>query len=429
MLAAAIGLSFRHERAKGAQVRTVFAGGRVFDGTGAAVAEADVAVVDGRIVEVGVGLDGDEQIDVGGSTLLPGLFDTHVHVMFGHVDFWRLMQEPFSYRFYDAIRNLDATLRVGITTVRDAGGADLGVKQALEEGIVRGPRVQISITMLSQTGGHGDGWLPSGAQADVFPAYPGVPDSIVDGPDEIRRRVRELVRAGAEVIKIATSGGVLSPRDKPQQPGFDVEEIEAIVAEARAAGLWVMSHAQSTVGIKHAVRAGVRSIEHGIYLDDEAIQLMLEHGAYLVPTLVAPLGVIRAADSGAPIPEVAVAKAREVVEAHRDSFRRAAEAGVKVAMGTDAGVVPHGTNLEELELMADAGMRPEDVLVATTRTAAELMGLSRDLGTIEPGKRADLVVVAGDPFDFRELAGRIERVYQDGRLVAEAAREPAVAAA
>jgi imidazolonepropionase-like amidohydrolase len=410
-------------------VRTVFAGGRVFDGTGAAIAEADVAVVDGRIAEVGLGLDGDEQVDVGGSTLLPGLFDTHVHVMFGGpIDVWKLMQEPFSYRFYDAIRNLDATLRVGITTVRDAGGADLGVKQALEEGIVRGPRVQISITMLSQTGGHGDGWLPSGAYSQLFAEYPGSPGSIVDGPDECRRKVRELVRAGAEVIKIATSGGVLSPRDSPQQPGFDLEEIEAIVAEARAAGLWVMSHAQSTVGIKSAVRAGVRSIEHGIYLDDEAIALMLEHGAYLVPTLVAPLGVIRAAEAGAGIPEVAVIKARDVIEAHRDSFRRAVEAGVKVAMGTDSGVTPHGENLDELQLMAEGGMSPEDVLVATTRTAAELMGLSRELGTIEPGKRADLVVVSGDPFDFHDLAGRIERVYQDGRLVAGAAPEPVAAA-
>jgi imidazolonepropionase-like amidohydrolase len=409
-------------------VRTVFAGGRVFDGTGAPVAEADVAVVDGQIEEVGVGLDGDEQIDVGGSTLLPGLFDTHVHVMFGHIDIWRLMQEPFSYRFYDSIRNLDATLRVGITTVRDAGGADLGVKQAVEEGIVRGPRVQISIGMLSQTGGHGDGWLPSGDEVHLFADYPGSPNCIVDGPDECRRKVRELVRAGAEVIKIATSGGVLSPRDKPQQPGFDVEEIEAIVAEARAAGLSVMSHAQSTVGIKNAVRAGVRSIEHGIYLDDAAIQLMLDNGAYLVPTLVAPLGVIKAAEAGAGIPEVAVIKAREVVEAHRDSVRRAAEAGVKIAMGTDAGVVPHGTNLDELQLMADVGMSPEDVLVATTRTAAELMGMSGELGTIEPGKRADLVVVSGDPFDFRDLATRIERVYQDGRLVVGAAPEREAAA-
>ena len=404
-------------------MRTVFAGGRVFDGTGAAVADADVAVVDGQIAEVGVGLDGDEQIDVGGSTLLPGLIDTHVHVMIGHVDIWRHLQTPFSYRFYDAVRNLDATIGIGITTVRDAGGADLGVKQAVEDGIVRGPRLEISLTMLSQTGGHGDGWMPSGGTGELFPEYPGMPSSIVDGVDEARRKVRELIRDGADVIKIATSGGVLSPRDSPDQPGFSLEEIETIVSEARAVGLWVMSHAQSTVGIKNAVRAGVRSIEHGIYLDDEAIELMLEHGAYLVPTLVAPHGVRRAAEAGAPIPANVIVKAAEVVEAHQDSFRRAVAAGVKVAMGTDAGVVPHGTNLEELQLMADGGMSPEDVLVSTTRTAAELMGLGRSLGTIEPGKRADLVVVSGDPFDFGDLASRIERVYQDGRLVAGGASE------
>jgi imidazolonepropionase-like amidohydrolase len=401
--------------------RTVFAGGRVFDGTGAPVAEADVAVADGRIVDVGRGLDGDESVDVSGRTLLPGLFDCHVHVMLGHVDVWRLLQTPFSFRFYDAVRNLEATLRAGITTVRDAGGADLGVKQALEEGIVRGPRVQISIAMLSQTGGHGDGWLPSGTRTQLFPEYPGFPRAIVDGPDQARQRVRELVRAGAEVIKVATSGGVLSPRDRPDQPGFDRDEIEAIVAEATAAGLWVMSHAQSIQGIKNAVRAGVRSIEHGIYLDDEAIALMLERGAYLVPTLVAPTGVIRAAEAGAGLPEVAVAKAREVIDAHRDSFRRAVEAGVRVAMGTDSGVTPHGENLAELRLMAEGGMAPADVLVASTRTAAELMGLERELGTIEPGKRADLVAVSGDPLDFRDLRERVERVYQDGRRVSGAA--------
>jgi imidazolonepropionase-like amidohydrolase len=404
-------------------VRTVFSGGRVFDGTGAPIAGADVAVEDGLIAEVGVGLDGDEQVDVSGSTLLPGLFDTHVHVMFGHVDLWRHLQTPFSYRFYDAIKNLDATIRVGITTVRDAGGADLGVKQAVEEGIVRGPRLQISLTMLSQTGGHGDGWMPSGGTGELFPDYPGMPSQIVDGVEAARRKVRELVRNGADVIKIATSGGVLSPRDSPDQQGFAFDEIVMMVEEARAAGLWVMSHAQAAIGIKNAVRAGVRSIEHGIYIDDEAIELMLEHGSYLVPTLVAPLGVIRAAEDGVPIPDNVLVKATEIVETHRDSIRRAAAAGVKIAMGTDAGVVPHGTNLEELQLMADVGMSPEDVLVATTKTAAELMGLDRELGTLEVGKRADLVVVSGDPFEFRDLSSRIERVYQDGRLVVAAEPE------
>jgi imidazolonepropionase-like amidohydrolase len=399
-------------------MRTVFAGGLVFDGTGAMPVEADVAVEGEWIVEVGRGLDGDEAVDVSGMTVLPGLFDTHVHLMFGHVDVWRHLQTPFSYRFYDAIRNMEATLGAGITTVRDAGGADLGVKQAVEDGIVRGPRLQISLTMLSQTGGHGDGWLPSGGASQIFPDYPGMPSQIVDGVDEARRKIRELVRNGADVIKIATSGGVMSPRDSPDQPGFSLEEIEVMVAEARAAGLSVMSHAQAAVGIKNAVRAGVRSIEHGIYLDDEAIELMLEHGAYLVPTLVAPTGVTRAAEAGVPIPANVIVKAAEVVETHRDSFRRAVEAGVKIAMGTDSGVTPHGENLLELELMAQGGMAPADVLVATTRTAAELMGLERELGTIEVGKRADLVAVSGDPFEFGDLRERIEGVYRDGRIVA-----------
>jgi imidazolonepropionase-like amidohydrolase len=398
-------------------MRTVFTGAQVFDGTGAALAEADVTVENDRFVEIGPGLDGDEQVDFSGRTLLPGLFDCHVHVMLSHLDIWRLLQTPFSYRFYEAIQNLETTLRLGITTVRDAGGADLGVKRAIEDGLVRGPRIQISIAMLSQTGGHGDGWMPSGTHVQLFPEYPGCPRAIADGPTEVRRAVREMIRSGAEVIKVATTGGLMSPTDRPAHRGFDPEELELIVDEARSAGLEVMAHAQGNQGIKNAVRAGIRSIDHGIYLDDEAIQLMLDHGSYLVATLIAPTGVIRAAEAGLAVPDVAVVKAREVIDAHRESFRRAVEAGVNVAMGTDCPVSPHGDNLRELELMAEYGMKPEDVLVATTKGAAELMHLEQELGTIEPGKRADLVVVEGDPFDFSNLADRIEAVYQDGALV------------
>ncbi|MDQ4082153.1 MAG: amidohydrolase family protein [Actinomycetota bacterium] len=409
-------------------MRTVFAGGRVFDGTGAPLADADVAVEAGRIVDVGPGLDGDDVVDVSGRSLLPGLFDTHVHVMLSHVNLWRLLQTPFSQRFFEAARNLEATVQIGVTTVRDAGGADLGVKRAVEEGLVRGPRVQISIRMISQTGGHGDAWMPSGARLELFPRYPGCPDAIVDGPHEMRRKVRELVRDGAEVIKVATSGGVLSPADKPQNPSFDMEELEVLVAEARAAGLSVMAHAQATEGIKNAVRAGIRSIEHGIYLDDEAIELMLDRGTYLVPTLMAPIGVLEAAEAGAMVTDAALAKAREVVDVHRESVRRAVAAGVRVAMGTDSGVTPHGDNLRELELMEQCGMGAEDVLVATTSVAAELMGLERELGTLEPGKRADVVVVDGDPFDFATLRQRVVAVYQDGVRVAGAEEvEPALA--
>lgn len=393
--------------------RTVFSGGRLVDGTGADPADADVVVEDGRIVEIGPGLDADERVDVGGKTLLPGLFDCHTHVTFSHIDTMRRLQTPFSYRFYEALHNLEATLRIGITTIRDAGGADLGIKQAVEDGLITGPRMQVSLGMISQTGGHGDGWMPSGINLRLE-SYPGVPSTLVDGADEMRVKVRELVRMGADVIKVAVSGGVLSPRDKPTHAHFRLEELKVLVEEASAAGIWVMAHAQATAGIKNAIRAGIRSIEHGIYLDDEAIEMMLARGTWLVPTLVAPRGVIDAADAGAAIPEASVAKAHEVAEIHRASFARAVEAGVKVAMGTDSGVTPHGRNLRELALMVEGGMTPMQAIVATTRSAAELMGLEADLGTLEAGKRADLVVVDGDPLEVATLADRIEAVYQDG---------------
>ncbi|MDQ3871741.1 MAG: amidohydrolase family protein [Chloroflexota bacterium] len=397
--------------------RTVFSGGRVFDGTGASIAEADLVVEDGRIADVGPDLDGDEQVDVRGRTLLPGFFDCHTHVILSHVDQWRSLQTPFSYKFYEAARNLDATLQAGVTTVRDAGGADLGMKLAVADGLIRGPRLQISITMISQTGGHGDSWFPSGVSLPLLPAHPGAPQGIVDGPEEMRRKVRELVRYGADVIKVAVSGGVLSPRDRPHHAHLRRDELEVLVAEAAAAGIWVMAHAQAAAGIKAAVRAGIRSIDHGVYLDDEAISLMLERGTYLVPTLLAPTGVLEAAQAGAAIPEESLRKAREVIDVHRESFRRAVAAGVKVAMGTDSGVTPHGHNLRELALMARGGMSPSDVLVASTRTSAELLGLEHDLGSLEPGKLADLVVVDGDPLELETLPERVSAVYQRGRPV------------
>ena len=398
--------------------RLVFRGGKVFDGTGVDPADADVAVEDGRIVAVGSGLDGAVAVDVAGRTVLPGLFDCHTHVCVSHVDLWKIAQRPFSYEFYEAQRNLAATLRIGITTVRDAGGADLGIKEAVEDGLIPGPRLQISIIMLTQTGGHGDNWYPSGAIVPFFASHPGRPSGLVDGPDEVRRKVRELVRAGADVIKVATSGGVLSPRDDPRHAHFRPAELEALVEEATAAGIFVMAHAQGADGIKNAIRAGIRSIDHGIYLDEEAIELMKERGTWFVPTLVAPQGVIDAADAGVPLPPAVVDKARRVVEIHRAAFRNAVEAGVAIAMGTDSGVTPHGRNLRELALMVAGGMTPAAALEATTRSAARLLGVDDRLGTIEEGKIADLVVVSGDPYAFDDLTDRIDEVWKAGvRLV------------
>lgn len=400
-------------------MRTLFAGGQVFDGTGAAIADADVVVEGGRIVEVGAGLDGDEAVDVSGRTLLPGMFDCHVHLVLRHEDLdeLRVMHEPFSYRFFQIAETLRTTIELGITTVRDAAGADLGLKQAVEDGVLVGPRMQISVNMLSMTGGHSDAWLPSGAISSWGVSYPGMPDGVCDGIDGVRTKVREMVRAGADVIKIASSGGYLSPLDDPSRPNFSQDEVDEIAATAADLGRWVMSHAHGAEGIKRAIRAGVRSIDHGTFLDDEAIAMMLDRGTWLVPTLTAGDTTEEMANDPK-IPEAVRAKLRDLGRPELDAFRRAAESGVKVAMGTDCPVAPHGTNLRELQLMAENGFTPIQALVAATSSAAELMGMSGDVGTIAPGKRADLVVVSGDPLNFEKLSERIETVYKDGARVA-----------
>ncbi|GAC1415751.1 MAG: amidohydrolase family protein [Actinomycetota bacterium] len=396
--------------------RVVVRNGRIFDGQ--AFSDADVTIEDGRFVDVGPGLDADTEIDAAGHSILPGLFDCHTHTLLTTIDMMVLLETPFSLHFYQAANNLKTILKQGITTVRDASGADLGVKTAVERGLIAGPRMQISIAMISQTGGHADSWMACGLDVPWLPTYPGSPEGIVDGAEEMRRKVRELVRDGADVIKVATSGGVLSARDDPSHAHFRDEELRVLVEEATAADCYVMAHAQGTGGIKSAIRAGIRSIEHGIYLDDEAIQMMLDRGTYLVPTLLAPQGVLNAAANGAAIPEASLRKCREVIGVHRESIANAVSAGVKIAMGTDCPVSPHGTNLEELTLMLQAGMKPAEVLRAATTTAAELMGLSSELGSIEPGKRADMVFVNGDPFDFNGLSDRIDAVYKDGVHVA-----------
>jgi len=305
--------------------------------------------------------------------------------------------------------------------VRDAGGADLGVKQAVDQGLVVGPRMQISITPLSITGGHGDGWMPSGMTLDLFPEYPGSPSGICDGVDGVRKKVREVLRAGAEVVKICSTGGVFSPTDHPEFTQFSPEELAVIVQEARyRRGVKVMSHAQGAEGIKNAVRAGIHSIEHGIYLDDEALDLLLEHGTFVVPTLLAPVALLERAQAKGDLPEYAVRKAQEVVEIHRDSIAKAYQRGVRIAMGTDAGVMPHGTNLRELGLMCEVGMSPMDAIVATTKVAAECLGWQDRIGTLESGKLADVIITKTNPLkDLRSLENpdNIVLVMKDGKVV------------
>jgi imidazolonepropionase-like amidohydrolase len=395
--------------------RTVFHGGLVFDGSGSVPEEADVAVEDGRIVEVGVGLDGDVGVDCAGHGVLPGLFDCHVHLAFRYEDFdeYARMQEPFSLPFFRMAENLRLTLALGITTVRDASGADAGLRAAVDERSLIGPRMQISVTMLSMTGGHNDPWLPSGARGVFGVEYPGMPSGVCDGVDGVSAKVREVIRAGADVVKIASSGGFLSPADDPREPNFSQEEVDAIVRTAADLGTWVMSHAHGAEGIKRAVRAGARSIDHGTFLDAEAAEMMVERGTWLVPTLTAGDTTEALADDEK-VPTAVREKLRSLGRPEFDAMRIAADAGVKVAMGTDCPVAPHGANLNELRHMAAHGFSPAQALHAATGSAAELMGLQDELGTIEPGKRADLVLVSGDPLTFDDLESRIEQVWKDG---------------
>ena len=320
----------------------------------------------------------------------------------------RVMTPP-SLNVLTCVLTARKTLDAGFTTVRDAGMAPASVRTAIERGYFPGPRMLCAITILSQTGGHADDHFPCGAlirwvdQSDI-------PKEQVDGVEPMRLRVREILRAGADWIKICTSGGVLSPGDSPHHAHFTVDEIRAAVEEAARAGKKVMSHAQAAEGIKNALRAGVYSIEHGVYLDEDGIEMMLDGGNALVPTLIAPIWVERHAKAGK-MASYAAVKAREVAGAHKANIKRAIEAGVKVAFGTDTGVGPHGSNGEEFLLLQELGMSPLDAIRSATSVAADAIGLGGRVGSLGEGAFADLVGVPGDPLADLELVANAENVH------------------
>ncbi|HEX8998073.1 MAG TPA: amidohydrolase family protein [Ktedonobacterales bacterium] len=385
-------------------------GARLITGTGAEPIERGVVVIEGERI-TGAGTEGQVSvphsariIDADGMTVMPGLIDCHVHLngRWGYDVLDGLQTSPSLGVLY-SVPNARATLEAGVTTVRDAGLSPAAVRQAIERGFFPGPRMLNAVTVLSQTGGHGDGFMPCCADFTHMAAGKAVsrdvPTGVVDGVEAMRHKVREVLRAGADWIKLCTSGGVLSAADSPDSAQFTVEEIAVAVYEAAAQGKRCMAHAQSNRGIKNAIEAGIASIEHGIYLDDEAIQMMIQRGVYLVATLIAPQDVIDAAEANpGKLPSYAIEKAKQVLEAHRRSFRMAVEAGVKIAMGTDTGVGPHGGNARELDLMVrHGGMSPMDAIVASTKTAAELLRLNDRVGDLTEGKLADILVVDGDP--------------------------------
>jgi len=337
------------------------------------------------------------------------LIDCHVHLtsLGEGIDFARELTTPPTLELMRTVQAARRTLEAGFTAVRDAAGSPAGVRMAIDAGYFPGPRMFVTVSALSQTGGHTDAHFMCGADLDI--PLPDRPYMVVDGVEAMRLRVREVIRAGADWIKLCTSGGVLSPGDQPQHATLTLDEIRAAVDEAATQGRKVMAHAQANAGIKNALKAGVATIEHGIWLDGDTIEMMLDGGNALIPTLVAPQWVIRHAKAGK-MPSYAMGKGRNVIDDHKASIRQAIEAGVKIAFGTDTGVGPHGSNGEEFLLMRELGMDPIDCIRAATTVAAETIGM-KGVGTLQPGSWADLIGVPGDPVADLTLLSKPENIH------------------
>jgi len=363
---------------------------------------ADVAPLDSFAGYAGPRMDASDK------TLMPGLIDCHVHLCSSgsadpHSD--RRKQTEAMVTLL-AVHNAQKTLAAGITAVRDCGGMDyieIALRNAINAGQLSGPIIRASGKMICMTGGHGHAW---GREAD--------------GEAEVTKAVREQIRAGCDNVKLMATGGVMTPGVNPEDAHFSLEEMTAGVSEAKRFRKTTASHAQGTAGIINAVKAGIDSVEHGIWMPDEVIQMILEAGTYVVPTLAAVKNIVDNKDNG--VPPYAVEKSLRAMDAHSDSIRRFHQAGGKIAMGTDAGTPfnRHGANRQELALLVDHGMTPLQAITAATRNAADLLAILEEVGTVTAGKRADLVLAAGDPTqDITLLSDPAAQltVFKDGLTV------------
>jgi imidazolonepropionase-like amidohydrolase len=401
-------------------IKVVYAG-RLIDGVGNPVRNnVSIIIENDRIKEVRDGraaLAGAEIIDLADSTVLPGLIDCHTHLtmQLGRNQLLNSLVRRDSDVAISATAHARRTLMAGFTTVRDVGAqnfVDISLRDAIEAGAVPGPRMFVATRTMSITGGHGD---LGGVREDLLPE-PGFHSGIVNSPEDGVRAVRYMVKYGADHIKLNATGGVLSLADSAAGQQFTLEEMKAIVETAGMLDRKVAAHAHGAAGIKDALRAGVASIEHGTYIDDEAISLFKKHGAYLVPTIIAGKTVENASRIPGFFPPAIEAKARQVGPLIQAGFARALRGGVKIAFGTDAGVFPHGQNAKEFEYMVEAGMRPMDAILSATRAAADLIGRSNDVGSIQTGRYADLVAVKGDPIVDIKLLQKVSFVMKAGQV-------------
>ena len=376
-------------------------GATLIDGNGGPVLQDSAVLLNGDVIsEVGprgaVHIPPDaDVVDLSGLTLLPGLIDTHDHLAdknYSLVSRWEI-EEPASLSHLKTARAIEASLAAGYTTIRDAGGLDAGFKQAVAEGLIQGPRLVCAVSIISPSGGIGDRFAPSGHRT-TFASDPMRPVAVANGPGAIRTMVREMVRVGADVIKFATTGGASSRSGHgPMDIAFGPDEVRALVDEAAALGKLTMCHAIGGPGLRMAIEGKVGSIEHGCYLaeDNDLLKMMADNNTFFTPTFE-----VYEFHSTISAPHV-VERAVALMHIHQESLHRAVEAGAKITAGTDAGGFVHGDNAREIELMVERGLSTMQAIQTATSWAAECIGLDKEIGTIEKGKQADILVVDGDP--------------------------------
>lgn len=402
---------------------------RLFDGKSKALVQNGVVLVQGnKIVDVGSNLQippNAQVIDLGDATLSPGFMDAHTHLTSdysGNYNERRLhdLDTNVSEQAYESIAYARATLEAGFTSVRDVGSGitnahdfpDVSLRNAINRGLVVGPRMLVATHGIGATGGHFDGF--NGYRDMLFGREPGWTDGIADGPEEIRKAVRYEVKNGADVIKAAVSGGVLSLKDEVDVPQFSPEEMKMLVEESHRLRKKVAVHCHGDKAAQDAINADVDSIEHGSFLKPATLQLMKSKGTYLTPTLLASEYIMPRVKN---YPPAVQAKAKAAYDARSDMFRNAVKIGVKISFGTDAGVFPHGQNAKEFALMTGLGMAPIDALRSATSVDAELFGVADKLGTLEKGKLADIVAMPGDPTQDITATERVSFVMKDGKVV------------
>ncbi len=396
--------------------------GKLIDGTGAAPRQSVTIVIEGKTINAiqngyTTGGTGDVTIDLKDKTVLPGLIDCHVHIESQYnkgsiLDGFRLNDADIAYRAEGFARK---TLQAGFTTVRDLGGTgvNIALRNAINQGLVEGPNILTAGTAISATGGHMDESV--GLRDEMHP--PSSPEKgVANGKDELVKAVRYQFKKGADVIKIASTGGVLDLSKDGSGAQFTVDEIKTVVETAKDYGMRVACHAHGAEGIKRAILAGVNSIEHGTYIDDEGMKLAKRNGTWYVPTIIAGKSVADSAKIPGFFPPVIAGKASEVGPRMQQAFARAYKAGVKIAFGTDAGVYEHGRNALEFQYMVEAGMPAMAAIQAATVNAAELLGISKERGSVTAGKMADLIAVDGDPLLHIKVLSDVSFVMKEGKV-------------